>query len=79
MKRVNARQFDLLAGLLRSHGSSREGCRLVLVEGLRQCDAARRLAISPTVIAVALKNYRRILGAIRAEFFLTQSENSSGL
>lgn len=70
MGKITSKQFDLLAGLLRSHGLSREGCRLVLVEGMRQCDAVRRLAISPTVIAVAMQNYRRVISAIRSEFLV---------
>ena len=55
---MTAEQFELLAKLLRSRGASREGCRLVLVDGMRQCDAARQLDVAPVLIAVALRHYR---------------------
>lgn len=55
---MNADQFELLARLLRSRGVSREGCRMVLVDGMRQCDAARELDVNPVLIAVSLKHYR---------------------
>ena len=47
--------FELIAELLHSRGKSREGCRLVLVEGMRQCDAARLLDVDAVLIAVSLK------------------------
>ena len=55
---MTSEQFELLARLLRSRGASREGCRLVLVDGMRQCDAARKLDVAPVLIAVAIKHYR---------------------
>lgn len=58
MRLMDLAQFELLARLLRSRGASREGCRLVLVEGMRQCDAARKLNVDPVLIAVALRHYR---------------------
>lgn len=61
-------QFELIARLLRSRGKSREGCRLVLVEGMRPCDAARALDVAPTLIAVSLRHYRRADMDIRGYF-----------
>ena len=61
-------QFELIARYLRASGVSRKGCKLVLVKGLRQCDAARELDVDPTLIAVSLANYRRMNREINREF-----------
>ena len=65
---MNDEQFELLAGFLRSRGQSREGCRLVLVDGFRQCDAARTLDVSPTLIAVSLRSYKKAYADIKRLF-----------
>ena len=65
---MNLQQFELLARLLRAHGDSKEGCRLVLVDGYRQCDAARALNISPVLIAVSIKKYRTVFSDIKQAF-----------
>lgn len=57
---MDAAQFEFIADLISAHGNSREGCRLMLVEGMRQCDAARMLNVSPVLIAVSIKRYREI-------------------
>lgn len=61
-------QFEVLAFLMRSHGDSREACHRVLVLGQRQCDVARSMDISPTLIAVALRNYRRTADRVDEAF-----------
>ncbi len=55
---MTPQQFDCLAQLLRSRSGSREACRRVLVLGERQCDVARSLDVSPTLIAVSLRSYK---------------------
>ena len=55
---MTAEQFEVLARLLRARGISRAACRLVLVDGARQCDAARVLNVSPVLVAVSLRHYR---------------------
>lgn len=65
---MSPEQFELIAGLMCSRGSSREGCRLVLVEGMRQCDAARQLDVSPNLIAVSIRRYREIHELILAAY-----------
>jgi len=48
-------QFAALASLLRlRNGSSRESARLVLVEGLRICDAAARTGLSQPAVSNAI-------------------------
>jgi hypothetical protein len=61
-------QFHLLATLLRSRSVSREACRRVLLLGERQCDVARALNVSPTLIAVSLAKYRRAYEAVLRAF-----------
>ncbi len=66
--RLTGQQFETLATLLHSRGVSREACRLVLVDGLRQCEAARRLSVSPVLINMSLARYRRARAAIDRAF-----------
>lgn len=60
MEEMNQEQFDFIASLLRSRSKSREGCRLVLIEKMRQCDATKQLDVEPTLIAKSLAKYRRV-------------------
>ena len=47
MDRLSADQFDALVQLLRLRtGPAREAARLVLIEGMTQADAARKLGLS---------------------------------
>ena len=53
-------QFDALAKLLSLRaGPAREVARLVLVDGMRQADAARMMGLSPAAASNALARVRR--------------------
>lgn len=69
---MTPQQFECLAALLRTRSVSREACRRVLVLGERQCDVARALNCSPTLIAVSLRLYRGADARIRAAWLLEQ-------
>jgi predicted DNA-binding protein (UPF0251 family) len=57
--------FDALAVLLRLRDSpSREAARLVLVDGLRQADAARAAGISQQSVHDVIKSCRKALNLI---------------
>lgn len=59
-------QFAALATLLRSRASPVEqAARRVLVDGIRQADAARELAVRPDSLNNALRRYRRTLDLAR--------------
>lgn len=60
-------QFNALATLLRSRGGAVEiAARRVLVDGIRQADAARELAVRPDSLSNALVRYRRTMALVRA-------------
>ena len=53
-------QFDALATLLRSRaGPVESAARRVLVDGIRQADAARELAVRPDSLNNAIRRYKR--------------------
>ena len=56
---MNSDQFQALAQLLRlRQGPQREAARLVLVDGLRQADAARMAGCSPSALGNTLRTCR---------------------
>lgn len=60
------KQFDALAQLLRLRpGSAREAARLVLVDGMTQADAARKLDVSPNTVTNAVARARAGLVLVR--------------
>lgn len=60
MSRMTDAQFEALAELLRmQNGVRREAARLVLVEGLKPADAARRAGTTPQTVNSALVSCRR--------------------
>lgn len=69
-------KFEFIAETLHARGKSKQGCKLVLVDGFRQCDAARKLNINPVLIAVSLKLYKKRYSRICE---LWQPENREGL
>ena len=53
-------QFDALAQLMRLRTGSQQGAaRLVLVDGMRQVDAARQLGISTAALGATMRSCRR--------------------
>lgn len=66
MDRLTAEQFDALATLLRLRdGPVRAAARLVLVDGDRQAEAARRAGTLPQHVYRAVKACRRGLNLAR--------------
>lgn len=60
-------QFTALAKLARLRaGKQQEAARLVLVQGMRQADAARQLGISPPALSATLRACRRVLALATA-------------
>ena len=52
-------QFDALSSLIRMRGGpSQEAARLVLVEGMRPCDAARKVGLSPQGVNDAVRRVK---------------------
>ena len=61
-----AAQFNALAQLLRLRpGPAREAARLVLVDGMTQADAARKLDVSPNTVTNAVARARAGLVLVR--------------
>lgn len=59
-------QFAALSKLLRLRdGPAREAARLVLVEGIKQADAARQAGVSPSALGNTLRACRRGLELAR--------------
>ena len=53
-------QFDALAQLMRLRtGAQQDAARLVLVDGMRQADAARQLGISTAALGATMRACRR--------------------
>lgn len=61
-------QFAFMAKYLRARGLAREGCKLMLVNGLRECDAARAIGVDPVLLAVSVRRYREMYDEIVREF-----------
>ena len=59
------RQFDAIATLIRSRGPTRQAARLVMVEGMRQCDAARRVGISGQSLSQTLTSFQKAMALVR--------------
>jgi predicted DNA-binding protein (UPF0251 family) len=56
---VTPDQFSALASLIRMRGGqSQEAARLVLVEGMRPCDAARKVGLSPQGVNDAVRRVK---------------------
>jgi len=56
---MTAQQFEALAKLLQlRQGPQREAARLVLVDGMRQADAARMAGCSPSALGNTLRTCR---------------------
>lgn len=59
-------QFNALAQLLRLRpGPAREAARLVLVGGMTQADAARKLDVSPNIVTNAVARARSGLELVK--------------
>lgn len=59
-------QFDALAQLLRFRGTpSQEAARMVLVDGVRQADAARETGVTPAAVNNAVTSCRRGMELVR--------------
>lgn len=71
---MNDRQFTWMAERLHARGTSRQGCKLVLVDGLRICDAARVLEVDPVLISVSIRAYRVMYREIQ-EIFVNHQES----
>lgn len=65
---MNPAAFDAIATLIRSRGPSRDGARLVLVDGLSRKDAAHRLGIAGTTISKAIRRIRDAEAIILAAY-----------
>ncbi len=60
------KKFNALAQLLRLRtGPAREAARLVLVDGMTQADAARKLGVSPNTVTNAVARARAGLVLVR--------------
>ena len=59
---------SMIADMKNTHSLSRMACRRVLVDGARQCDVAREMNCSPTLIAVSLRIYRYWAKRVRKAF-----------
>ena len=58
--RMTNDQFDALAQLMRLRtGAQQDAARLVLVDGMRQVDAARQLGISTAALGATMRACRR--------------------
>ena len=58
--RMTNAQFDALAQLVRLRtGAQQDAARLVLVDGMRQVDAARQLGISTAALGATMRACRR--------------------
>jgi predicted DNA-binding protein (UPF0251 family) len=57
---MTPRRFSAIARLIRMRrGAAEEAARLVLVDGLRPIEAARRLGLSPQSVSNAVTRVRR--------------------
>ena len=65
---MNEGQFEFIADLIGARGISRKGCKLMLVHNVRQCEAARQLNVSPTLLAVSVRKYREVYYGILDKF-----------
>ena len=70
---MEAKQFDALTKLIRSRDPSREGARLVLVEGLTRKAAAERLGIAGETISKSVRRIREADGIIRNGYGLPKA------
>lgn len=67
-------QFRAIAKLIRSRDPSREGARLVLIEGKSQVAAAAALGIDPATISKAIRRYRHADTIIRQGYGLASED-----
>lgn len=65
---MTEQQFEFIANLIGARGLSRKGCKLMLVNNIRECDAAKRLNVSPTLLAVSVRKYREVFKGIKENF-----------
>lgn len=61
-------QFDTIALLISSRGPASAAARLVLVQGVRPSEAARRLEVSPSRCSDTVRRVRAADQAIRAAY-----------
>jgi hypothetical protein len=61
---LTAKQFALLADLTRTRGATREAAELVLVLGMRNCDAARLAKATPRSVWRIVKRLREVHAAL---------------
>jgi transposase len=62
---MDAKQFESIAKLIRSRDPSREGARLVLVEGLTRKAAAEQLGVTGETISKAVRRVKDADSVIR--------------
>ncbi|MCK9987769.1 MAG: hypothetical protein AzoDbin1_04241 [Azoarcus sp.] len=70
---MTSQQFEALAKLLRSRDPSREGARLVLVEGLTRKAAAERLGIDGATISKSVRRFKDADAVIRDGYGLCET------
>lgn len=59
-------QFSALASIIRMRvGPSQEAARLVLVEGMRPCDAARKVGLSPQGVNDAARRVKNAASVLK--------------
>lgn len=65
---LDEEQFEFIARMMHAHGPSRAGAKLILVEGMRPCDAGRALGIEPNRLYITIRHYRRTYQEIQELF-----------
>ncbi len=65
---MGADEFDLIARLIRSRDPARSAARRVLVDGLRNADAAREADIEPQRVHNAATRIKRAVEQVRSVF-----------
>lgn len=65
---ITAAEFDLIASLIRSRDPVRSAARRVLVDGVRNVDAAREAGIEPARVNNSAARIRRAVDQARGVF-----------
>ena len=73
-------EFDVIASLIRCHGAARDAARRVLVDGLRNADAAHEAGLKPKRVFDTAKRVRLAADRVRAVFSpASNAERTHGL
>ena len=70
-------QFDVIAKLLRSRSRARAAARLVLLDGLRNVDAANAAGTTPQVASDAVQRFRKAERLIAGAWSRKRTPNST--